>query len=89
MASSSSSSSIKRSIDNIETSKENVPCNKRRNLAHTPFQLKIIDLFKDVNLIAPTQLLGRGFAIEQTENNRIHFLDMYAHGKKIFPSHYK
>jgi hypothetical protein len=60
MASSSSSSSIKRSIENIEASKENISPNKKMNLAHTPFQLKIIDMFKDVNLMAPTQLLGKG-----------------------------
>ncbi len=59
MASSSSSSSIKRSIDNIEMSKENISPKKRMNFAHTPFQLKIIDMFKDVNLMTPTQLLGK------------------------------
>ncbi len=55
----SSTSSLKRSIDNIEMSKENIPSNKRMNLEHTPFQLKIIDMFKDVNLTAPTQFLGK------------------------------
>jgi hypothetical protein len=59
MASSSSSSSMKRSIDDIETANENISPNKRMNLAHTPFQLKIIDMFKDDNLIAPSQLLGK------------------------------
>jgi hypothetical protein len=57
---SSLSSSIKRSIDNIEISKENISRNKKMNLAHAPFQLKIIDMFNDVNLIAPTELLGKG-----------------------------
>ena len=55
----SSSTSLKRSIDTIETSKENIPSDKRINLEHTPFQLKIIDIFKDVNLTAPTQFLGK------------------------------
>jgi hypothetical protein len=55
----SSSSSLKRSIDNIETSKENISSNKRMNLEHTPFQLQIFDMFKDVNLTASTQFLGK------------------------------
>ncbi len=55
----SSSSSLKHSIDNIETSKENIQSNKRMNLEHTPFQLQIIDMFKDVNLTASTQFLGK------------------------------
>ncbi len=59
MASSSSSSSIKRSIDNSQMSKENISPKKKKNLAYTTLQLKIIDMFKDVNLMAPTQLLGK------------------------------
>jgi len=56
----SSSSSLKRSVDDTEASKENIPLNKRMHLERTPFQLKIIDMFNDVNLIAPTELLGKG-----------------------------
>ncbi len=61
MASSSlsSSASMKRSIDNIETANENISPKKRMNLAHTQFQLEIIDMFKQDNLIAPSQLLGK------------------------------
>ncbi len=55
----SSSLSLKRSIDDIEASKENMPSDKKMNLEHIPFQLKTIDMFKNVNLMAPTQLLGK------------------------------
>ncbi len=62
MASSSSSSSsrlIKRSIDDVQGSKENISPNKRINLEYTSFQIKIIDMFKNVDLIAPNQLIGK------------------------------
>jgi hypothetical protein len=75
MASSSSSSaaaatsrSMKRSIDSVEASKENVSPNKKANLEYTPFQMKIIDMFKSVDLVAPTQLLGKKIAINRSEN---------------------
>jgi hypothetical protein len=58
----SSSSSLKRSIEDIEPSKENMPLDKKMNLEYTSFQLQIIDMFKKNDLIAPTQLLGKRFS---------------------------
>jgi len=55
----SSSSSVKRSIDDIETSKENIPLDKKIHLEHTSFQSKIIEMFKNVGLVTPVQLLGK------------------------------
>ncbi|CAM4851594.1 unnamed protein product [Rotaria magnacalcarata] len=57
MASLSSSSSLKRSIDDIEESEENILSNKKINYTLSSFKVRIIDMFKDANLIAPTQLL--------------------------------
>ncbi len=60
MASSSSSSRlIKRSIDDVQASKENISPNKRINLEYTSFQIEMIDMFKNVDLIATNQLLGK------------------------------
>ncbi|CAF3924002.1 unnamed protein product, partial [Rotaria sp. Silwood1] len=53
----SSSSSLKRSIDNVEVSKENISPKKRINLELTSFQLKIVDIFNNVDLTTPTELL--------------------------------
>jgi hypothetical protein len=53
------SSSVKRSIENIETTNENIAPKKRLNSMHTPFQLKIIAMFEQDHLVAPSQLLGK------------------------------
>ncbi|CAF2235579.1 unnamed protein product [Rotaria magnacalcarata] len=73
MASSSSSlssKSIKRSIDNIEPSKENISPNKKMHLEDTSFQRKILDMFKDVGLTAPTQLLDLVDRFHRSSLNR-------------------
>ncbi|CAF1631483.1 unnamed protein product, partial [Adineta ricciae] len=53
----SSSSSLKRSIDDDQSLKGNIPLDKKMNLGYTSFQSKIIDMFKKNNFIGPFQLL--------------------------------
>ncbi|CAF3169601.1 unnamed protein product, partial [Rotaria socialis] len=57
MVSSSSSSSLKRSIDHVDMPKENITPNKKINFTPTMFQSKIINMFKDANLTIPINLL--------------------------------
>lgn len=56
---SSLSSSLERSISKVEPSKENISPNERMNLELTPFQLKMVDIFKNADLSTPTELLGK------------------------------
>ncbi|CAF3605827.1 unnamed protein product [Rotaria socialis] len=57
MVSSSSSSSLKRSIDHVDMPKENISPNKKINFTPTMFQSKIINMLKDANLTIPINLL--------------------------------
>ncbi|CAF3995521.1 unnamed protein product, partial [Rotaria magnacalcarata] len=59
MTSSSSSSSLKRSIDHVDMPNDNISPNKKINFTPTMFQSKIINMFKDANLTIPINLLGK------------------------------
>lgn len=56
---SSSSTSTKRSINNVEATKEEISSKKKMISEHNQFQIKIINMFKDADLTAPTELLGK------------------------------
>lgn len=57
--------STKRSIDDVESSIENISPKKQIHLQHTSFQTKIMNMFEDAGLTPPSQLLGKELSYDK------------------------